>query len=67
MSKPDPENPPYLTIAKLFGQFNVNKMEWESRDGDGAYQVTHNKPFQTMGQAEQFRDEWAKADGLEVR
>jgi hypothetical protein len=63
MSKSD--NSPYLTITKLYGQIQVAKMEWDSRAGD--YIVAQSKPFDNQGRAEQFRDEWAQSEGLEVR
>lgn len=66
MSKPDPENPPYITISHIFGQHIVTKMEWDTRDG-GAYQASRSKPCKTVQQAEQYRDEWAAAEHLGVR
>lgn len=58
------ENSPYITVVTILGVCHVNKMEWDTRADD--YIVSVSKQV-NCAHAQQVRDEWAQAEGLEVR
>lgn len=65
MSKPNPDNPSFLTISELYGQWHVNLMEYNSRADD--YQIARSAQLASKHNAEVYAREWAKRDGLEIR
>lgn len=68
MSKPNVDNPPYLTINSLFGQYHVNLMEWGvGRDGEEGYQLARSAQLASKHNAEVYARDWAAKENLEVR
>lgn len=61
----DEDNPAYITVTELYGQWHISKMEWDAR-AEG-YIVAHSKAMRDKAAAEQFRDEWARAEDIEAR
>lgn len=65
MSRTNPDNPPYITIAQLYGIWRVERMQWDSQQD--SYLIARSIAVKSKAVAILEAIEMAKREGLEYR